>query len=75
MGDCKFCGGPAGFLRSEDPDCRNRDEEKKAEQARLLADLERNAADAALKGKAAVAEAIPQLAQRASALSSWVRKQ
>lgn len=67
MGDCKFCGEPAGFLRSEHPDCRKRDDEKRAEQARLLVDLERDAADAALKGEAAVIEAVPLLTQRAGA--------
>lgn len=67
MGDCKFCGEPAGFLRSEHPDCRKRDDERRAEQARLLADLERDAAEAALHGEAALAAAVPQLTQRASA--------
>ena len=67
MGKCTFCGEPAGFLHSEHPDCRKRNDERKAEQTRLLGELERDATDAALKGEAAVAEAVPQLTQRASA--------
>ena len=43
MGDCKFCGERAGFMRSEHPDCRKRDEERKAEQTRLLGEFERDA--------------------------------
>jgi hypothetical protein len=61
VGDCKFCGEPAGFLRSEHPDCRKRDDERRAEQARLLADLERDATEAALT------TVPPQLAQRVAA--------
>jgi hypothetical protein len=67
VGNCAFCGQPAGFLRSEHPECRKRDDERRAEQARLLADLERDATEVALHGEAALAAAVPQLTQRASA--------
>ncbi len=66
MGKCSFCGEPAGFLRSEHPECRKRDEGRRAEQDRLLGELERDAADAALKGEAAVEEIVPLLTRRAS---------
>jgi hypothetical protein len=67
MGKCTFCGEPAGFLKSEHHECREKDDARRAEQARLLSDLERDAADVALKGEAAIAEAVPLLTQRASA--------
>lgn len=38
MGDCKFCGKSAGFLKNEHPECKQRHERGKAEIIKLVAD-------------------------------------
>lgn len=53
MGDCSICGEPAGFLKSEHRECREKENARHAEQARALEDLERQATDAALDVAAA----------------------
>lgn len=58
MGACTFCGKPAGFLRSEHPECRHERDEKVAEQNRLLAELEHQATDAAVGGSPEAVAAI-----------------
>jgi hypothetical protein len=50
VGACTFCGEPAGFLHSEHPECRRKNDEKAAEQNRLIAELEHQATDAAVSG-------------------------